>query len=224
MIYGYNTYLTSHPVNDRLVDYERHFSQQLDNARSQEVQKSPLFEAKYRPIIFIGHSFGGILISLALVTSKSHLSRKHLLESTHAVLLFGTPFRGLHTVELEYMIQDLLSEDNCYESRLNILRKLGKDYDSEWRKRLLENFPHIWEGRKVVSFYETVATPTVSKSTTTSTYERAGPSVKMVEPTSARLFLPNEEKVPVPENHSNMVKFMIPSDRTYETVTNHTTV
>ena len=40
----------------------------------------------------------------------------------------------------------------------------------------------------------------------------------MVKKFSAQLYLPNEYRIPVPHNHTNMVKFLSPSDGTYRTV------
>ncbi|KAF8533057.1 hypothetical protein BDD12DRAFT_763168, partial [Trichophaea hybrida] len=54
MVYGYDSNLTGVSTdNTRLMDYRRNFIQQLQNSRS---------SAENRPIIFIGHSLGGILI------------------------------------------------------------------------------------------------------------------------------------------------------------------
>lgn len=43
----------------------------------------------------------------------------------------------------------------------------------------------------------------------------------MVKKISAQLHLPNESRIPVPRNHSDMVKFLSPSDLVYMTVVRH---
>jgi len=43
----------------------------------------------------------------------------------------------------------------------------------------------------------------------------------MVKKVSAQLYLPNEYRIPVPCNHTDMVKFLAPSDRTYCSVASH---
>jgi len=43
----------------------------------------------------------------------------------------------------------------------------------------------------------------------------------MVNKVSAQLYLPNEYRIPVPCNHTEMVKFLAPLDRTYSSVASH---
>jgi hypothetical protein len=49
-------------------------------------------------------------------------------------------------------------------------------------------------------------------------YGRDGKESEMVKRFSAQLYIPIEERVPVEENHTNMVKFASEEDRTYQTV------
>ncbi|KAJ9621297.1 hypothetical protein H2203_007349 [Taxawa tesnikishii (nom. ined.)] len=54
-------------------------------------------EEKTRPIIWIGHSFGGIIIKAALVEGKQHDPsdyHRNIAESTKAIVFMGTPHRG----------------------------------------------------------------------------------------------------------------------------------
>ena len=54
MTYGYDSKLAGEPkAENRLLDYKRHFIQMIKNARRLEPK---------RPIIFIGHSLGAVLI------------------------------------------------------------------------------------------------------------------------------------------------------------------
>jgi len=53
------------------------------------------------------------------------------------------------------------------------------------------------------------------------TYGRDGEESEMVNRFSAQLYIPTEERVPVEENHTNMVKFASAEDRTYQTVVRH---
>ncbi|OBT65186.1 hypothetical protein VE03_04700 [Pseudogymnoascus sp. 23342-1-I1] len=47
-----------------------------------------------RPLIFIGHSFGGNLVEQAIVSSRLHSVYKDIAESTVGVIFLGTPNRG----------------------------------------------------------------------------------------------------------------------------------
>ncbi|KAF8244133.1 hypothetical protein K440DRAFT_520118, partial [Wilcoxina mikolae CBS 423.85] len=127
MSYGYNTALVGQTVPGTHLDYRRQLVAQLENARS-----SP--EEKTRPIIFIGHSFGGILILQALAQSKINASHKHLLDSTRAVFFFGTPHRGLETAELEAMVGDMTSDPES--STIQLVKQLRGN--SEFLENLKE--------------------------------------------------------------------------------------
>jgi hypothetical protein len=51
-----------------------------------------------RPIIFIGHSFGGIVISKALILAENKETYLDIATATIGLLFLGTPFRGSTTV------------------------------------------------------------------------------------------------------------------------------
>ncbi|KAF8535670.1 hypothetical protein BDD12DRAFT_983186 [Trichophaea hybrida] len=206
MSYGYNTNLVRSTVDDTILDYRRHFIEQLENARS-----SP--EEKTRPIFFIGHSLGGILISQVLAQLKSNPTHRHLLDSTRGLFFFGTPHRGLQTAEIEAMVDDMTHEPESSRSRL--VKHLQAN--SELLETQKEDLSDILDGRKIFSFYETTKTPTIQKSVS-GKFERSGPEKMMVQQISALLYLPNEERIPVQQNHSNMVKFVSRHDPTYKTL------
>jgi hypothetical protein len=52
-------------------------------------------------------------------------------------------------------------------------------------------------------------------------YKRDGKAVEMVKKISAQLFLPNEHRIPVQHNHTDMVKYIASTDSTYQTVVKH---
>jgi hypothetical protein len=52
-------------------------------------------------------------------------------------------------------------------------------------------------------------------------YKRNGELAGIVRRVSAQLHLPNEYRIPVPCNHTDMVKFLAPSDKTYCSVASH---
>ncbi|KAF8541138.1 hypothetical protein BDD12DRAFT_791145, partial [Trichophaea hybrida] len=93
MTYGYNTNLFgTNAGHYKILDHQRDLIEQLDSARS-----SP--EEKIRPIIFLGHSFGGILILSTLLQSRNQSLYKHVLEATCGLVFFGVPHHGLHATE-----------------------------------------------------------------------------------------------------------------------------
>ncbi|KAF8539839.1 hypothetical protein BDD12DRAFT_805016 [Trichophaea hybrida] len=205
MSYGYNSNLDS-DSNNGLLDFRRHLVQQLENARSSE-------EAKNRHIIFVGHSLGGILILQALIQSRSRSVHKPILDSTHTIFFFGTPHQGLRTAELEAMVEDL--SGGVETARLRLLMQLREN--SEFLETQRDALADIWPGRKIISFYEVEKTHVVQKSTA-QTYQRSGELVEMVKKVSAQLYLPDEHRLPVERNHTELVKFPTREDSTYQTV------
>ncbi|KAF8540115.1 hypothetical protein BDD12DRAFT_777518, partial [Trichophaea hybrida] len=206
MTYGYDSSLVGLGRSDmRLVDYRRNFIQQLENSRS---------TAKSRPIIFLGHSLGGILILQALVESNRNPHHKPILDSTHGIFFFGTPQQGLRTDELEMVDVDSGGQ------RSSLIMQL-KD-GSEFLENQKEDLIHIWDKfkPKVVSFYETVKTPSVRK-LEPGRFARDGEEVEMVKRFSAQLFIPPEKRIPVGKNHTDIVKFASRMDSTYQTVIRH---
>ncbi|KAF8539938.1 hypothetical protein BDD12DRAFT_980660 [Trichophaea hybrida] len=207
MTYGYDSSLVGSGRGDtRLVDYRRNFIQQLENARSM---------VESRPIIFLGHSLGGILILQSLVESNRNPHHKLILDSTRGILLFGTPHQGLRTDELEEMV-----DIDSGGQRSNLIMQLKEG--SEFLENQKEDLIRIWEGfqRNVFSFYETVKTPSVTKSES-GRFARDGEEVQMVQRFSAQLFIPSEHRIAVRKNHTDMVKFATPVDVTYRTVVRH---
>ncbi|KAF8537270.1 hypothetical protein BDD12DRAFT_911593 [Trichophaea hybrida] len=141
-----------------LLDHQRLFIQDIENARS-SVKKN-------RPIIFIGHSLGGILILQALIECKRNREHTHILDAMHSIIFFG-----LHTRTIEE--------------------------GSEFLENQKEDLSYIWEEYKpkIISFYESVQTPTVKMSDLGS-YVRDGKESEMVSRFSAQLYVPTEKRVP----------------------------
>ncbi|KAF8534445.1 hypothetical protein BDD12DRAFT_895913 [Trichophaea hybrida] len=208
MSYGYDSRLTGQgKAENRLLDYQRFFIQDIENARG-SVKKT-------RPIIFIGHSLGGILILQALIECKRNRTHTHILDAMHSIIFFGTPHQGMRTYDLEEMVD---AESGGYDtSRGNLLKQLREG--SEFLENQKDDLSYIWEEckPKILSFYELAPTSTVELSDSGS-YESGGKESKIVKRFSAKLYIPNEQRVPVKENHTNMVKFASVNDPTYETV------
>jgi len=102
MSYGYNTSLVGRTIDDTLLDYRRQLVAQLENTRSSpevirdnfhhsRIKSNTICKEKTRPIIFIGHSFGGNLILLVtlLIMNVSviftELSRRWLSRSANRI-------------------------------------------------------------------------------------------------------------------------------------------
>lgn len=120
IIYGYDTRLISSQSFQTLEDLAISFISKLRSAE---------FNApSSKPLSFIAHSLGGILLKYAVVSmANSGAAEVHLLSKIRKVLLFGVPNQGMATDHLLAMIGDqpnrmiiqALAEGSSYLSDLN---------------------------------------------------------------------------------------------------------
>ncbi|KAI5853549.1 hypothetical protein BZA05DRAFT_336614, partial [Tricharina praecox] len=154
MTYGYDSRLAGQPTSSmKICDYKSHFLQQLKNFRP---------NAEHRPIIFLGHSLGGILIlqanpaTLPDTFSNRNPHHRSILDATQGIFFFGTPHQGLRTEELETMVGS-----NTQAANFLAQLKQGSDFLINQKEDLL----HICKRfkRTIISFHETVETSTVKR-------------------------------------------------------------
>ena len=91
--------------------------------------------------------------------AKTQALYSHILDATRAVFFFGAPHNGLRTAELEAMVQDMSSNPESQSIKLLQQLREGSEFLENQRDELVD----IWNGRKIISYYETVRTPTVKK-------------------------------------------------------------
>ncbi|KAL7267810.1 hypothetical protein RUND412_009588 [Rhizina undulata] len=209
MTYGYNTNLNSRGFRT-LNDYKIEFLNEISKIRNSE-------EEIKRPIIFVGHSFWGIVIVQVrplkvLNANYSFAGNSYLVAATCAVIFFGTPHRGISMEDVRKMLADY----DVGNPRIGLLNEIKDEFILE---PYLQKFLKLAEGFKVVSFYERLQTAEVAKNSE-NRYERSGNYKSTVDTDSALLRLPKnlEDKIPVNSNHTNMVKFDHKRDTTYEDV------
>jgi hypothetical protein len=83
------------------------------------------------------------------------------MDSTKAIVFFGTPHEGLRTHELEKMMD---AESGGYESSRHKLLEQLRD-GSDFLESQKDDLSYIWGdfNPRIISFYETVKTRTVRK-------------------------------------------------------------
>lgn len=97
----------------------------------------------------------------ALVQAKNKpRHHKDILDSTKAILFFGTPHAGLQIDQLVEMVHDM-AEVGEPSSRLKLLYHLSGG--SEFLLGLRDELTDIWDKLNIYSFYENRKTPTVRK-------------------------------------------------------------
>jgi len=108
-------------------------------------------ECAFRPLIFIAHCFGGLVVLKALLDAwQDEREWPGVFVSTTGLIFFGTPFRGASGMSLVEMLEAARSEyhdDDIQPGILDILQP-GNEFlqdvvDQFGKTRRLENKAHV---------------------------------------------------------------------------------
>uniref|UniRef100_A0A8H7NFB6 NACHT domain-containing protein n=1 Tax=Bionectria ochroleuca TaxID=29856 RepID=A0A8H7NFB6_BIOOC len=161
-----------------------------------------------RPIIFIGHSLGGLLIKEALLLSRKKLgeSKPTISRATYGIVFFGVPNHGLRNEQLRTLVDG--------QPNKAFINDLLVDDDSEasgFLKRLASQFAESFKGYyRIITFYERLLSPTLERNKTGG-WSRTGRRCLMVTEESATstgiVATADEDNIPMNADHSGLVKF-----------------
>jgi hypothetical protein len=167
----------------------------IANARMSPIDKS-------RPLIFVAHSLGGIVVKDALQLSHSEKTYlKEILPATVGICFLGTPHRGSATARMGKIAFEI-SRIFLQKPATSVLRDL--EVNSETLDRIGKSFSQILaDGRiKVHSFAEELPTT----------------GIMVVQTFSYSIGDAFETTGTIPSNHSNMTKFSSEKDIGFERV------
>ncbi|KND93937.1 Kinesin light chain [Tolypocladium ophioglossoides CBS 100239] len=161
-----------------------------------------------RPIIFVAHSLGGIIVKSALIHSatcrQGALHEYHSVKvSTHGIIFMGTPHQGGDGFQLGRLLTDIASVFIAADDL--IIENLKRD--SEWLQQKLGQYDQISSDFVTAFVYEAYETPTV-----------VGHKILVVPRVAAVPSKANGESFAVHANHINMVKFLSKDDNSYSMV------
>ncbi|QKX60478.1 uncharacterized protein TRUGW13939_07623 [Talaromyces rugulosus] len=110
-------------------------------------------DAEERPIIFVAHSLGGIIVKWALVEAKLDDNYKAIRDATYGIAFFGTPHQGGNFAKLGDIAASIVRVvlHNPKNTFMEALKK-----DSLFSDNLVDDFRHQLEDYHVLSFYETL--------------------------------------------------------------------
>ncbi|KAI1171350.1 hypothetical protein F4777DRAFT_565724 [Nemania sp. FL0916] len=187
-----------------------------DHARALINDLKPLRrEAKRRPIIFVVHSLGGLVVQDALVICNNPIDEAdgNIVECTRGVVFLGTPHRGAGLAEFAASVVNVISlvklpnkkllevlnknSDilaNITEGFLNLVTRRNREKDSQGSLKPIGI--HCFTEEKPVEFLEKL----------------------VVERQSAKI--DGYDFGSIPANHMNMTKYGVPSDPGYQRVMN----
>ena len=159
MTFGYDsTVLLSTSVaeiEDKALDL-------LNQLSLERISLEPV-ESKRRPIVFIGHSLGGILVKKAIILAheRSHEPEyKDVLDNTKGIAFLGTPHRGLDSAWWGAAVANIvkgLSIGTSTNPRL--ISDLKKDSSS--LGNISTQFVYRTKGIRIYTFYETKKTGSI---------------------------------------------------------------
>ena len=167
-----------------------------------EVLNSPEIERDGdTPIIFVGHSMGGLIIKKAYILANQDQGCKKLVERIHGLVFLATPHRGADSATLlKNVLKAVAHGPKAFVSDL--------ERHSEALQSINDGFRHYANALELRSFYETVKT-------------NLGVSSQLiVNIDSAVLGYHNEESALLNANHRNICKFDSPSDSNFITFRN----
>lgn len=163
-----------------------------------------------RPIIFICHGLGGIVVKKALgyssTRTSNHVEHLHsIFVSTYAVLFFGTPHHGTDKgawLALAEHNNGLAQGRASNDSQL--LSAIGKD--SETLQAITDHFTTIMKQFRIFFFWEEVE------------MDLCNQKGYVVDETSAAPIIDNTERAGIYANHAEMVRFSDRQTSSYRTV------
>lgn len=168
LTYGYDTTLIGGQSNASVLEFATRLLEAIKTVRSGS--------AAQRPLVFIGHSLGGLIIKQLLVAAKAGgRDDRNIVNSCYGLMLFAVPSRGLDNVVLKSLVKGQPNEA--------LVRDLGPD--SRFLGVLHESFRRdfLFQDSQIVCIHETRPTPTVEIHD--GSLRRTGPKVMMVERSSA---------------------------------------
>lgn len=154
-----------------------------------------------RPIIFVVHSMGGLVVKKAYLLGMHDETYRDVVQSVSAMIFLSTPHRGTNLAEtLNRVVAATMQASKSFISDLN--------KSSVALEELNEQFRHLAPSLSIWSFYETMATT-------------IGPRKLMIlEKDSSILGYPAEISRPLQADHQSMCKYDSPNDSNYVSVRN----
>ncbi|KAI1780284.1 hypothetical protein F4818DRAFT_435491 [Hypoxylon cercidicola] len=165
-------------TNHSIENHGKNLLLQLDHFRASREKKS-------QPIIFIGHSLGGLIIKQALATSfqnQYHATYGEIARATKGIVFLGTPHSSRHSLvkQLDDIVRANLQGTDCIIHKMGVVH-LASD--------ILDGFGNLttWmtPWLKIISFFEELPVP--------------GQENPVVGPDDAEI--PGHSKLPIHAHH-----------------------
>ncbi|TGZ81923.1 hypothetical protein EX30DRAFT_395307 [Ascodesmis nigricans] len=208
MIYGYNANLRSNGLHT-MLEYKRQLLTRIRDVRQGDVNT--------RPLIFICHSYGGLVVAQSLVEAKFQHSDPYyrdLIKAIYGIFFFGTPHKGMVVENL----LEAMEATGVSQERIELVKSI--ESNCETLKEEVRRFINLCSNIKICTFTETEQTAKVVVKDGNWYRDLNGRSMTAVSKDSALLALPDtiEQKFPAEGDHSTMVKLGSKTHPTYKDV------
>ncbi|OAX78989.1 hypothetical protein ACJ72_06697 [Emergomyces africanus] len=207
LTYGYDANVASFArgtSKERLHNHAEHLAAQLIANRN-------LHDAVERPIIFVCHSLGGIVVKRTLLYCDHlrHLKTQHIRStyiSTYAILFMGTPHNGSDLANLGSVIQTLfnLVPKKLFDTTPSLLKTLRPD--NEILQNVNRQFSDIMGRFRIYFFHESKP------------MDLKGTRKFIVDESSAAPVIEGVERMGIEADHSAMCRFESEKSPGYEAV------
>ncbi|KAL7770063.1 hypothetical protein ACKLNR_001447 [Fusarium oxysporum f. sp. zingiberi] len=201
LLYGYDTVLPGSFSKQSIEDLGGALLEQIIAFRAKD-------GTSYRPIIFIGHSLGGLLIKEALVRARRRPSNANsdLSKASYGLLFFGVPNLGLRNDQLRTLVRGQPNEALIHDLLVD-----NNSEPSAFLKRLADQFSESCKGYyRVVTFFERMLSPTL-KLDKAGQWRKTGPLSLLVTEKSTTstglVTMADEDNIALNTNHSGLVKY-----------------
>ncbi|PMD50811.1 ankyrin [Hyaloscypha bicolor E] len=194
--FGYNSIIASSGWEHELEHFSAQLLQEVKNHVDTEQKRS-------RPIIFLGHSLGGLIIKKALILAHNkRIVYSDILDRTAGLIFMGAPHRGSDKAKWASMLKELFNTVGVGSST-----QLLADLKRQSRTLVQINSDFVERGAKILrilSFYEM--------------YTTDGLMSRVVDEDTATLGLPNEIQIGLNADHRAMCRFSDENSQAFSAV------
>ncbi|KAI3391627.1 hypothetical protein diail_7028 [Diaporthe ilicicola] len=159
--------------------------------------------AESRPIIFICHSLGGIVVKKAIIRAHEKYRYHNLLRSVHGIMFFGTPHRGSSLANWSTVLSNVANFASL-GSKTNWKLSQNLQTESGQLQEISKSFVDRAKSLQIISFYETDKMEYLNQ--------------LVVEEDSAVLGFPDEVSIGITGNHRTMCRFDSIDEQRYRCV------
>lgn len=148
LLLEYNSAVFSNASNASLGDHANSLLSALNSEREEQ-------DSRHRPLIFVAHSLGGLLVKQALIKAVNHVRYICIKRSTYGLIFFATPHRGASSADVGNLIANVGSAitGNPKNSLLDQLKK-----KSFLNDLTIDMFSQQSNDYEILSYFETKKT------------------------------------------------------------------